>query len=155
VTAGLLDLAIAVVVLLAVLLASGLGASPRLLLLPLPAALALVTAVGAGLWLSALNVKYRDVRFVVPFLIQMWLFVTPVIYPSSSIVPRIEAAGLPGWVFGLNPMAGAVELFRWATLGIDTQPWAMVAASSVVAVLVLATGAFYFRSVERFFADVV
>lgn len=155
VTAGLLDLAIAVVVLLAVLLASGLGASPRLLLLPLPAALALVTAVGAGLWLSALNVKYRDVRFVVPFLIQMWLFVTPVIYPSSSIVPRIEAAGLPGWVFGLNPMAGAVEAFRWATLGIDTQPWAMVAASSVVAVLVLATGALYFRSVERFFADVV
>lgn len=155
VTAGLLDLAIAFGVLLIVLLAAGIGLGSRLLLLPIPAAIALITAVGAGLWLSALNVKYRDVRFVVPFLIQMWLFVTPVIYPSTSVVPRIEAAGLPGWLFGLNPMAGAVELFRWAALGVDTEPWPMAAVSAAAAALLLATGAVYFRSVERFFADVV
>lgn len=155
VTAGLLDLAIAAAVLFIVLLVSGLGLSLRLLVLPIPVAVALVTAVGAGLWLSALNVKYRDVRFVVPFLIQMWLFVTPVIYPSSEVVPRLEAAGLPGWLIGLNPMTGAVEAFRWATLGLDTEPWALVAVSSVVAALLLVSGAVYFRSVERFFADVV
>ncbi len=155
VTAGLLDLAIAMAVLFIILLAFGFGLSPRLLLLPLPVALALVTAVGAGLWLSALNVKYRDVRFVVPFLIQMWLFVTPVIYPSSEVIPRLEAVGLPGWLLGLNPMAGAVEAFRWATLGVHTNPWNLVAASSVAAVILLVTGAIYFRSVERFFADVV
>ena len=141
--------------LLVIILASGLGVSPRLLAVPIPAALALITAIGAGLWLSALNVKYRDVRFVVPFLIQMWLFVTPVIYPASTVVPRLEAAGLPGWLFGLNPMAGVVEAFRWAALGVDTQPWPLVAVSTAAALALLATGIGYFRSVERFFADVV
>jgi lipopolysaccharide transport system permease protein len=155
VTAGLLDLAIALAVLLVIILASGLGVSLRLLAVPIPAILALITAVGAGLWLSALNVKYRDVRFVVPFLIQMWLFVSPVIYPASTVVPRLVAAGLPGWLFGLNPMAGAVEAFRWAALGVDTHPWPLVAVSTAAALALLATGAAYFRSVERFFADVV
>jgi len=155
VAAGLLDLAIALGVLLVILLASGLGITLRLLIVPLPAVLALVTAVGAGLWLSALNVKYRDVRFVVPFLIQMWLFVTPVIYPASSVVPSLEAVGLPGWLFGLNPMAGAVEAFRWATLGVETDPWSLVVTSAAAALVLLVTGAVYFRSVERFFADVV
>jgi lipopolysaccharide transport system permease protein len=155
VTAGLLDLAIALAVLLAIIVASGLGVSLRLLAVPVPAALALVTAVGAGLWLSALNVKYRDVRFVVPFLVQMWLFVSPVIYPASAVVPRLEAAGLPGWLYGLNPMAGAVEAFRWAALGVDTHPWPLLAVSAASALVLLATGAAYFRSVERFFADVV
>jgi lipopolysaccharide transport system permease protein len=155
VTAGLLDLAIALAVLLVIILASGLGVSLRLLAVPIPAVLALITAVGAGLWLSALNVKYRDVRFVVPFLIQMLLFVSPVIYPASAVVPRLEAVGLPGWLFGLNPMAGAVEAFRWAALGVDTHPWPLVAVSTAAALALLATGAAYFRSVERFFADVV
>jgi lipopolysaccharide transport system permease protein len=155
VTAGLLDLAIALAVLLVIILASGLGVSPRLLAVPIPAALALITAIGAGLWLSALNVKYRDVRFVVPFLIQMLLFVSPVIYPASTVVPRLEAAGLPGWLYGLNPMAGAVEAFRWATVGVDTHPWPLVATGALAALVLLLTGAVYFRSVERFFADVV
>ena len=155
VTAGLLDLAIALAVLLVVILASGIGASLRLLAVPIPAALALMTAVAAGLWLSALNVKYRDVRFVVPFLIQMWLFVSPVIYPASAVVPRLEAAGLPGWLYGLNPMAGAVEAFRWAALGVDTDPWPLVAVGTASALALLAAGVVYFRSVERFFADVV
>ena len=111
--------------------------------------------MGAGLWLSALNVKYRDVRFVVPFLIQMWLFVTPGDLPSSTVIPSLEALGLPGWLLGLNPMAGAVECFRWAIARGRHHPWALVGASSVAAVVLLLTGAVYFRSVERFFADVV
>jgi len=155
VTAGLLDLFIAAAVLLVVLVISGVGLSPRLLVIPIAVALALITAVGAGLWLSALNVKYRDVRFVVPFLIQMWLFITPVIYPSSEVAPKLESIGLPGWLLGLNPMAGAVESFRWATLGVATQPWDLVAVSFVAAAFLLTTGAIYFRTVERFFADVV
>jgi lipopolysaccharide transport system permease protein len=155
VTAGLLDLAIASAVLLVTVVVSGLGLSLRLLALPIPAALALITAVGTGLWLSALNVKYRDVRFVVPFAVQMWLFVTPVIYPASTVVPRLERLGLPGWLYGLNPMAGAVEAFRWATVGVDTQPWPLVATGVLAALVLLLTGAAYFRSVERFFADVV
>jgi lipopolysaccharide transport system permease protein len=155
VTAGLLDLAIASAVLLVTVVVSGLGLSFRLLALPIPAALALITAVGTGLWLSALNVKYRDVRFVVPFAVQMWLFVTPVIYPASTVVPRLERLGLPGWLYGLNPMAGAVEAFRWATVGVDTHPWPLVATGALAALVLLLTGAVYFRSVERFFADVV
>jgi lipopolysaccharide transport system permease protein len=155
VTAGLLDLAIASAVLLVTVVLSGLGLSPRLLALPIPAALALITAVGTGLWLSALNVKYRDVRFVVPFAVQMWLFVTPVIYPASTVVPRLERLGLPGWLYGLNPMAGAVEAFRWATVGVDTHPWPLVATGVLAAFVLLLTGTVYFRSVERFFADVV
>ena len=91
VTAGLLDLAVSSTVLLVVVGLSGVGLSPRLLAAPIPVLLTLATAVGAGLWLSALNVKYRDVRFVVPFLIQMWLFLTPVIYPSSTVIPRLES----------------------------------------------------------------
>ena len=155
VTAGLLDLAVSFVVLLLVVVAFRAGPTARLVAAPIPILLTLATAVGAGLWLSALNVKYRDVRFVVPFLVQMWLFVSPVIYPSSTVIPRLEALGLPGWLLGLNPLAGAVESFRWAVLGVDTQPWALVGTSSVAAVVLLLTGATYFRSVERFFADVV
>ena len=155
VTAGLLDLAIAMLLLLVILLSFGDWPGFRLVALPIPIVLALTTAVGAGLWLSALNVKYRDVRFVVPFLVQMWLFVSPVIYPASAVIPKLEGHGLPGWLFGLNPMAGAVESFRWTVLGVETSPWPMVAASSLTALALLATGALYFRSVERFFADVV
>jgi len=155
VTAGLLDLAVASVVLFVIIFVSGIGLSSRLLVLPIPILLTLTTAVGAGLWLSALNVKYRDVRFVVPFMVQMWLFVTPVIYPTSVVAPRLETIGLPTWTLGLNPMAGAVELFRWATLGVDTEPWLLVGSSTITALVLLVTGAVYFRSVERFFADVV
>jgi lipopolysaccharide transport system permease protein len=78
-----------------------------------------------------------------------------VIYPASAVVPRLEAAGLPGWLYGLNPMAGAVEAFRWAALGVDTDPWPLVAVGTASALALLAAGVVYFRSVERFFADVV
>jgi lipopolysaccharide transport system permease protein len=115
----------------------------------------LLAVTGVGLWLSALNVEYRDVRFVVPFLVQLWLFVTPVIYPASVVTPRLERLGLPGWVLGLNPMAGVVEGFRWATLGTGAAPVSLLSASAVVALVLCVTGALYFRSVERSFADVV
>ena len=93
-----------------------------MLALPFLLLLAFVAALGVGLWLSALNVEYRDVRYVVPFLVQLWLFVTPVIYPSSSVAPALDRLGLPSWLVGLNPMAGVVEGFRWALLGTGSPP---------------------------------
>ncbi len=98
------------------------GPAPRSSPLPLVLLLALLAAVGVGLWLSALNVEYRDVRYVVPFLVQLWLFVTPVIYPASVVAPHLEKLGVPGWTLGLNPMAGVVEGFRWAMLGRGAAP---------------------------------
>jgi len=155
VVAGLLDLAVASVVLIVMIIVAGIPPTTRLFVLPIPVALTIVTAIGAGLWLSALNVKYRDVRYVVPFLIQMWLFLTPVIYPASEIAPRLASLGIPMWMLGLNPMTGSVECFRWAVLGVDTTPWLYVFASSGSALFLLVTGFIYFRSVERYFADVV
>jgi lipopolysaccharide transport system permease protein len=111
--------------------------------------LALVTALGIGLWLAALNVHYRDVRYTVPFLTQFWLFATPIAYPSSLL-------GEP-WrtVYGLNPMVGVVEGFRWALLGTNTAPGAAIAVSSTAALLLLLGGALYFRRMEDTFADVI
>ena len=109
----------------------------------------MLTALAVGLWLSALNVQYRDVRYTIPFLTQFWLFLTPVAYPAS-LVP---AAYRP--LYGLNPMAGVVEGFRWALLGTDAPDWGMMAVSAGVVVLLLAGGMFYFRRMEKTFADVV
>jgi lipopolysaccharide transport system permease protein len=117
--------------------------------------LAITTSLGAGLWLSALNVQYRDVRYVVPFFVQLWLFVTPVIYPASTVVAKLEARGLPAWLYGLNPMSGVVEGFRWAVLGRGTPPGPLLGASALVAIVLLVSGAFYFRRMEKAFADVV
>jgi lipopolysaccharide transport system permease protein len=111
--------------------------------------LALVTALGVSLWLSALNVQFRDIRYTVPFLTQLWLFATPIAYPSSLLSEPWRT------VYGLNPMAGVVEGFRWALLGTDTQPGPMILVSSVVSATLLITGAFYFRRMEKSFADVV
>ena len=94
-------------------------------------------------------------RYVVPFFVQIWLFVTPVIYPASTVVGKLERMGLPGWLYGLNPMVGVVEGFRWALLGIGTPPGPVIWASTAVAVALLVTGAAYFRRVEKTFADVV
>jgi homopolymeric O-antigen transport system permease protein len=111
-------------------------------------ALATMTALGVGLWLSALNVKYRDVRHIVPFLTQIWLFATPVAYPSSMLHDPWRS------LFGLNPMAGVVEGFRWSLLG-TPPPSAMIWISVAVSVMMFFTGLKYFRKVERSFADVV
>jgi lipopolysaccharide transport system permease protein len=111
--------------------------------------LALVTALGVGLWSSALNVQYRDIRYVIPFLTQIWLFATPIAYPSSLL-------GEP-WhtIYGINPMAGVVEGFRWALLGSTKPSGTMLAISATAALLVLISGVFYFRRMEKTFADVV
>jgi len=117
--------------------------------LPLLVLLAIVTALGVGLWLSALNVQFRDVRYVLPFLVQFWMFATPIAYPSSLLDEPWRT------VYALNPMVGVVEGFRWALLGTNTAPGPMIAASAFAAVVILIGGAFYFRRMERTFADLV
>lgn len=155
VTAGVVDFLLAFVVLVAMMAFYGMWPGVAVLWLPLLLGLAYATALGVGMWLSALNVEYRDVRHVVPFLVQIWLFVTPVIYPASTVTARLESLGLPGWVFGLNPMTGVVEGFRWALLGVDSRPGPLIIASATVAVVLVVSGAVYFRRMERTFADVV
>jgi lipopolysaccharide transport system permease protein len=118
-----------------------------LLTLPLFLLLALVTALGVSLWLAALNVIYRDVEHLLPFLTQIWMFVSPVIYASRVISPKWQV------LYALNPMVGVVDGFRWALVGTATAPGLMVWASAGVAVLVLVSGLFYFRRMERTFAD--
>ena len=119
------------------------------LLLPVFILLGAVTAFAAGIWFAALNVEYRDVRYVVPFLVQIWLFATPIAYPSSLLSEPWRT------VYGLNPMAGVTEGFRWALLGTGLAPGPMLGVSAAGALLFLAAGTLYFRRVERTFADVV
>jgi lipopolysaccharide transport system permease protein len=149
VLAGLVDFLIAFIVLLGMM--AYYGILPRIAVWTLPCfvLLAVVTALGVGLWLSALNVRYRDVRYTIPFLTQFWLFATPIAYPSS-LVPEVWRA----W-YGLNPMAGVVEGFRWALLGTDTQPGPIILASILASLVLLITGVFYFRRVEKTFADII
>ena len=146
---GLVDLALSSTVLAGMLLAYRIELTARLVWVAPLVALALVVSLGAGLWLAALSVQYRDVRYVAPFLTQFWMFATPVVYSSSRL-------GEP-WrtVYGLNPMAGVVEGFRWALLGTGVAPGPMVAVSAAAAGLLLATGAYYFRRMEKTFADLV
>jgi len=117
--------------------------------LPLFLLLALSTSLGVGLWLSALNVKYRDVRYVIPFITQFWLFATPIAYPSSLLSEPWRT------IYALNPMVGVVEGFRWALLGTGQSPGLLIAASSCASLIILLTGAFYFRRMEKTFADTV
>lgn len=146
---GVFDFLIALALLVALMLFY--GDAPRLTVLWLPAflLLAFVTALGVGFWLSALNVEYRDVRHTIPFLTQFWMFATPIAYPSSLL------HGPWRTLYGLNPMVGVVDGFRWALLGRGTAPGQMIGVSVLAAVVVLVTGAFYFRRMERTFADVV
>jgi lipopolysaccharide transport system permease protein len=155
VLSGVVDLAVAFPVLVLMMAYFGIGPSWAVVFIPLFILLAVVSATGVGLWLAALNAEYRDVRYVVPFLLQVWLFSSPVIYPASLLYPKLEEVGLPGWVFGVNPMAGAVEGFRWCLFQTGPLPTALVITSSLSAAFLLASGALYFRYVERSFADVV
>ena len=148
VLSGVIDFLLAFVVLLAMMLFYGVVPTINILWFPLLLLLALVTSLGTGLWLSALNVQYRDVRYTVPFLIQLWMFITPVAYPSSLIPEPWRA------LYGLNPMVGVVEGFRWALLGTTPAPSTILIASSLVAIAVLVGGAFYFRRMEKTFADI-
>ena len=151
---GAVDFALAFTVLIAMMAYYGVWPTASIILLPLFAVLAFITALGVGLWFAALNVEYRDVRYVVPFVVQLWLFVTPVIYPATTVVAKLENAGLPGWLYGLNPMAGVVEGFRWGLFG-GAAPGSILIASTISALFLLITGALYFWRVEETFADVV
>ena len=149
VLAGVVDFAIAFIVLLGLMLFYGIVPTAAIVTLPLFILLALFSALAVGLWLSALNVMYRDVRYTIPFLTQFWLFATPIAY-SSSLIPEQWRA-----LYGLNPMAGVVEGFRWALLGTDDPSWTLMIASAFVVVVLLVGGLFYFRRMEKVFADVV
>jgi lipopolysaccharide transport system permease protein len=149
VLSGLVDLILAFIVLLGMMWFYGLTPTANIAFLPLLAILALVTALAVGLWISALNVKYRDFRYMVTFLVQIWLFGTPIAYSSSLLDEPWRT------IYGLNPMAGVVEGFRWALLGTKTAPGPMIGVSTVAALSLLLAGAFYFRRMEKTFADVV
>jgi lipopolysaccharide transport system permease protein len=147
---GVVDFLLAFVVLIGMMFYYGIAPTINVLWLPLFVLLAMVTALGSGLWLSAMNVQFRDVRYTVPFMTQFWMFMTPIAYPSSLIEqPWVRT------LYGLNPMTGVVEGFRWALLGTDTQPGPIIIASAAVSLLLLVSGAFYFRRMEKTFADVV
>jgi lipopolysaccharide transport system permease protein len=147
---GLPDFALSFVVLLGMMLYYGIYPQLAILVwLPLLLLLTTVTALGCGLWLSALNVKYRDVRYIVGFLTQIWMFATPVVYPASLLSGRWRL------VYSLNPMVGVVEGFRWALLRTDTAPGLSVVISATTATLILVSGTFYFRRMEKTFADIV
>jgi lipopolysaccharide transport system permease protein len=154
VLSGIVDFAIAFVILIGMMVYYGFWPSAAVLYLPLLLLLACASALGIGMWLAALNVKYRDVRYVVPFVVQIWLFVTPVIYPASKATSKLAQMGLPIWLYGLNPMVGVVEGFRWALLR-SGHPGPLIATSTVMTFLLLLGGGFYFRRMERTFADVV
>ena len=146
---GLVDFCIAFVILLGMMAYYHIVPSWAIVTLPAFILLAIMTALGVGLWLSALNVQYRDVRYTINFMVQFWLFATPVAYPSSIVPVRWRA------LYGLNPMAGVVEGFRWALLGKTNPPGAMLWVSVAVVVLLLVGGLFYFRRMEQQFADIV
>ena len=150
VLAGLMDFVIAFVLLLGLMALYGLGISWTVLLAPFFVLLAMAAALGVSFWLSALDVKYRDVRYTLPFLTQIWLFATPVVYPSSLV---------PEWLrpwYGLNPMVGVVEGFRWSLLGGVTAPnVAMICVSTAAVGVVLAGGILYFRAMEQTLADLI
>ena len=149
VLAGVVDFALAFVVLVGIMLFYGLTPTVNIIWLPFFGLLALVTSLGVSLWLSAMNVQFRDVRYTIPFLTQAWLFVTPIAYPSSLLPEPWRT------VYGLNPMAGVVEGFRWALLGTDSAPGKMLIVSALVAITLFVSGAFYFRRMEQSFADVL
>jgi lipopolysaccharide transport system permease protein len=149
VVSGGVDFALAFVVLLGMMLFYGIVPTASVIwLLPL-LLLALVTSLGVGLWLTAMNVQFRDVRYAVPFLVQAWMFATPIAYPSSLLDEPWRT------LYGINPMVGVIEGFRWALLGTETAPGPIIIVSALVAVGLLISGAFYFRRMEKTFADVI
>ena len=146
---SVVDFALAFAVLFGMMMFYGILPTVNIVWLPFLLLLAFITALGVGLWLSALNVQFRDVRYTMPFLTQFWLFASPIAYPSSLLSEPWRT------LYGINPMVGVVEGFRWALLGTDTAPGPIVIVSSVVALTLLIGGVFYFRRMERTFADVV
>ena len=150
VISGLVDFLLAFLVLIGMMVYYGYRPTTAIWTLPLFLLLALITSLGGGLWLAALNVAYRDIGYVTPFLVQVWLYASPVVYSATLI-----KGDLWQLVYGLNPMAGVVQGFRWATLGVGQPPSSFLVASVAVALFLLISGALYFRRMERTFADVV
>ena len=144
------DFILAFVVLLGLMVYFGVAPTANVVWLPLLLLLVIATALGVSFVLAAMNVQFRDVKYAVPFLLQSWMFATPVVYPASLIEDPLWHA-----LYALNPMVGVIEGFRWALLGTDTAPGMSVVVSSVVAMCLLVGGAFYFKRMERTFADVV
>jgi len=146
--AGLVDFVLAFMVLIVMMFFYGIAPTTNIIWLPFFLLLALVTSLGVGLWLSAMNVQFRDVGYTVPFITQIWMFATPIAYPSSLLPEPWRT------LYGINPMAGVVEGFRWALLG-TTAPGPIIIVSSFVALALLVSGTYYFRRMEKAFADVV
>lgn len=146
---GVVDFAFAFVVLIALMLWYGVMPTIRIIWLPLLLLLAILTSLGVGLWLSAINVQFRDVRYTIPFITQFWLFATPIAYPSSLLSEPWRT------LYGVNPMVGVVEGFRWALLGAQGLPSSIILLSAGMTCTLLVTGLFYFRRMERSFADIV
>jgi lipopolysaccharide transport system permease protein len=147
VVSGLVDFAIGFIVLVVVAAIYGIKPTLSSLWLPVLLLLAVLTALAVGLWMSALNALYRDVRYVVPFLVQFWMFVSPVAYPSSIVPQRWR------WLYGLNPMAGVIDGFRWAVTGRGQAPGLLLVASASMVALVLLGGIFFFNRMETSVAD--
>jgi len=146
---GLLDFVIAFVLLLLLMVFYHITPTPAIWTTPLFLLLAILTSAGVGLWLAALNVTYRDIQYVTPFLVQAWLFATPIAYPSSLVPARWRP------LYGLNPMVGVIEGFRWALLGKSRPDFSMLGVSTAIVILILVSGFVFFRNTERSFADVV
>jgi lipopolysaccharide transport system permease protein len=147
---GLVDFVLAFAVLILMMVFYGFVPTANSIWLPALLLLTFATSLGVGLWFSALNVQFRDVRYTIPFLTQFWLFATPIAYPSSLIEnPTLRA------LYGINPMVGVVEGFRWALLGTATKPGPVILVSTAAACAILVGGLFYFRRMEKTFADVV
>jgi lipopolysaccharide transport system permease protein len=149
VLSGLVDFTIGLGIMLVFLLIYRIPLTPAIFTLPLFLLLAMATALGFGLWLSAFNVRYRDINYLVPFLIQIWFYVTPVAYGSTLIPERFR------WLLALNPMTGVIEGFRWALLGQPPPGGGLFVVSIAITLVVLVSGLFYFRRTERTFADIV
>jgi lipopolysaccharide transport system permease protein len=149
VAAGCVDFTISLLILLTIVLVYGIVPSLAILALPLLIAIAIMTALGAAAGLSAVNVRYRDVRYVIPFATQIWFFFTPIVYPNSSLDEPLRTLS------AINPMVGVVEGFRWAVLDTGSAPWDLIGISFVAAVVLLVAGLAYFDRVERSFADLI
>ncbi len=147
--AGIVDFALAFSVLIIMILFYGIVPTANVIWLPFLLLLALISSLGVGLWFSAMNVQFRDVRYTVPFITQLWLFATPIAYPSSLLAEPWRI------LYSINPMVGVVEGFRWAMLGTDTAPGSTIIVSSLTALILLISGIYYFRRMEKTFADVV
>ncbi len=146
---GLVDFGISFLMFVAMMIYYGIRPTTAIFYFPLFLLLALLTALGVGLWLAALNAIYRDVRYVVPFLVQFWMFASPVVYPSSIVPERWR------WLYGLNPMAGVIDGFRWSLSGVGDPPGRLLIASTLMVLVVLAGGLAYFQRMETTIADVV